>query len=180
MVYLLLGGGFEEAEALVTADLLRRAGVEVELLGVDGLTVTGAHGITVTADRLLADAGEDAELVILPGGLGGVEHILASERALELVRGANERGAYIAAICAAPTILAKLGMLDGRPAVCYPGMEDEMGTAEVRKGEPVVVDGRIITGEAAGAVFEFGLKLVELLKGVEAAQAVKGSVYYRH
>lgn len=180
MVYLLLGDGFEEAEALVTADLLRRADIEVQLLGLERRTVKGAHGITVAADGLLTDVAEEPEMVILPGGLGGVEHILGSEQALELVRRTEQCGGYIAAICAAPTVLAKLGMLDHRAAVCYPGMEDEMGNAEVHKGEPVVTDGRFITGEAAGAVFDFALKLVEALRGVPTAQKVRSSIYYRH
>ena len=180
MVYLLLADGFEEAEALVTADLLRRGGVEVALTGVTGITVTGGHNIVVNADRLLSDAGDDVEMVILPGGLGGVNHILTSPVAMEFTRKAAEKGAYVAAICAAPTILAELGLLEGRQAVVYPGMEDEMGPAQVCKGCPVVIDGKFITGEAAGAVFEFGLKLVEVLKGAETAAQVKNSVYYRH
>lgn len=180
MVYLLLANGFEEAEALVTADLLRRAEVEVKLVGLDSLTVTGAHGITVTADCLLTDTEEAAEMVILPGGMGGVNNIMADPDALVLVRRTARQGGYVAAICAAPTILAHLELLDGREAVVYPGMEDEMGPAVVKKGQSVVCDGKIITAEAAGSAFEFGLKLAEVLKGADAAKQVKESVYYRH
>lgn len=180
MVYLLLGNGFEEAEALVTADLLRRAAVDVKLVGLGGMTVTGGHGITVTADCLLSEVKEDAEMVILPGGMGGVNHIMADADALELVQRTVRSGGYAAAICAAPTILNHLGLLNGREAVVYPGMEDEMGAAVVKKGEAVVCDGMFITGEAAGSVFEFGLKLVQVLKGADAARKVKESVYYRH
>lgn len=179
MVYLLLGEGFEEGEALVALDMLRRGGIETETVSLGGETVTSSHGVTVVADRLLADAREDAEMVILPGGLGGVASILASERALELIRGAHTRGAYVAAICAAPTVLAKMGILGSRAAVCYPGMENEMGDAAMQPEQPVVVDGHFITGEAAGAVFDFGLKLVEVLKGADTAQQVRNSIYYR-
>ena len=180
MVYLLLADGFEEAEALVTADLLRRAGVELRLVGLDSLSVTSAHAVTVTADCLLSEVDETPEMIILPGGLGGVENIQMNLFAQAFIQKAGEQGAYVAAICAAPTILAHLSMLDRRKAVCYPGMEDQMYSAVVQKGVPVVVDGRIITGEAAGSVFEFGLKLVELLKGAEAAAQVKESVHYHH
>ena len=180
MVYLLLADGFEEAEALVTADLLRRGGVELSLVGLDSLTVTGAHGITVTADCLLSQAGEELEMLILPGGMGGVENIMMNLFAQAYIQKAGEQGAYVAAICAAPTILAHLCMLDRRKAVCYPGMEDRMYSAVIQKGAPVVVDGRMITGEAAGSVFDFALKLVEVLKGRETARQVRESVYYRH
>ena len=146
MVAILLGTGFEESEALVPADLLRRAGIEVRLVGVDGPAVTSAHGVTVTADLTLAEL--------------------------------DREGRWLAAICAAPTILANLGFLDRRRAVCYPGMEELMGSAVVQKGAPVVADGHIITGEAAGSSFPFGLKLVEVLKGAEAARQVCHAVHY--
>ena len=123
---------------------------------------------------------EDLEMLILPGGLGGVEKIQKSLAAQGMIQRAAEEGAYVAAICAAPTILAHLTLLDRRKAVCYPGMEDQMYSAVVQKGEHVVVDGRFITGEAAGSVFEFGLKLVEVLRGKEAADQVKHSVHYHY
>lgn len=179
MVYVLLGEGFEEAEAIVPVDLLRRAGVEVALTGVTGERVTSSHGITVVCDCALREVDEeDLTMVMLPGGLGGVEAIQASEAALGLVQRAADRGAYIAAICAAPTVLARLGLLDRRQAVCYPGMEDQMLSAVVQRGAPVVVDGHIVTGEAAGSAFAFGLKLVELLTDGETAQRVCQSVHY--
>ena len=181
MVAILLADGFEEAEALVTADLLRRGGCEVSLVGLDELTVTGSHHITVTADTTLSQVEADGvEMLVLPGGLGGVENIRMNLFAMAFIESVRDRGAYVAAICAAPTILAALGILDRRSAVCYPGMEDLMGSAVVKPGCPVVTDGRIITGEAAGAVFDFGLKLVEVLKGADAARDVRHAVYYRH
>lgn len=180
MVYLLLGEGFEESEAVVPADLLRRAGVEVSLVGLDGLTVRGSHGIAVQADLTLEEVDADAmEMLVLPGGMGGVESIQMNLFALALIQRAWDHGCYLAAICAAPTILAHIGVLDRRKAVCYPGMEDQMGSAVVRKGERVVTDGHIVTGEAAGSTFDFGLKLVEILKGREAAEEVRHAVHYR-
>lgn len=179
MVAILLAAGFEESEALVPADLLRRAGVKVKLVGLDSLQVTGSHGITVTADCVLSQLDQDAaELVFLPGGLKGVANIQNSPAALALIETSCTRGAYLAAICAAPTILARVGILDRRNAVCYPGMEEEMGSAVVQVGSPVVVDGHIITGQAAGSSFPFGLKLVEVLKGRQTAEEVAHAVHY--
>ena len=179
MVAILLGSGFEESEAVVPADLLRRAGIQVALVGLDGLQVTSSHGITITADITLDQLEYDElDMLLLPGGLGGVEAISGDMRAQALIQHCYDHGCWLAAICAAPTILANLGMLDRRQAVCYPGMEDLMGSAVVQKGSPVVVDGHIVTGEAAGSAFPFGLKLVEILKGPQAAAQVKESVHY--
>ncbi len=180
MVYLLLGEGFEESEAVVPADLLRRAGVEVALVGLEGLSVRGSHGITVQADLTLEEVDADAmDMLVLPGGMGGVESIQMNLFALALIQRAWDHGCYLAAICAAPTILAHIGVLDRRKAVCYPGMEDQMGSAVVQKGQRVVVDGHMVTGEAAGSAFDFGLKLVEILKGRAAAEEVRHAVHYR-
>ena len=179
MVAILLGNGFEESEALVPADLLRRAGVEVALVGLSGRSVTGGHGITVAADTTLEELDRDGvDMLMLPGGMGGVEAIQADLHAQALIQYCFDHGRWLAAICAAPTILANLGILDRRSAVCYPGMEDLMGSAVVQKGSPVVVDGHIVTGEAAGSAFPFGLKLVEILKGAQAARQVCHDVHY--
>lgn len=181
MVVILLGNGFEEAEAIVPADLLRRAGIEVALVSLEGTQVTSSHGITVKADATLETLDADRiSLLFLPGGLGGVEAIQGCPAALKLVRAIYDKGKYLAAICAAPTILGAMGLLGGRKAVCYPGMEDGLTGADVQKGHGVVVDGNLITGEAAGSAFEFGLKLVELLKGSAAAQQVKDAVHYHY
>ena len=179
MVAILLGKGFEEAEAIVPADLLRRAGVEVALVGVGGKQIPGAHGITVTANLTLKELDRDqVELLMLPGGMGGVETISGDMRAQALIQYCYDEGRWLAAICAAPTILANLGMLDRRKAVCYPGMEDLMGSAVVQKGCPVVVDGHIVTGEGPGSAFPFALKLGEILRGPEAAAQVIHETHY--
>ena len=180
MVCILLGNGFEEAEALVPADLLRRSGADVALTSLEGDLVAGSHNITVKADKTLTDIDpKTVELVMLPGGLGGVKALGGNPRVAALVRAVLDRGGYVAAIRAAPTLLARAGLLGpGVHAVCYPGMEDEMAGAVMQPSVPFVVDGHIVTGEAAGAVFPFGLKLVELLKGPETAQKVKDAVHY--
>lgn len=181
MVVILLGNGFEESEAIVPADLLRRAGVEVVLTALKGMEVTSSHGVTVKADATLEALDADRiDLLFLPGGLGGVEAIQSCPAALKLVRAVYDKGKYLTAICAAPTILGAMGLLEGRRAVCYPGMEDGLTGADVQRGHGVVVDGNLVTGEAAGSAFEFGLKLVELLKGSVTAQQVKDAVHYHY
>ena len=179
MVCILLGNGFEEAEALVPADLLLRAGAEVVLTSLEGSFVAGSHNITIKADKTLSEIDPAAvELVMLPGGLGGVKALACDPRVARLVHSTLAQGGYVAAICAAPTLLASLDLLAGKRAVCYPGMEVEMPGAVIQSSVPFVVDGHIITGEAAGAAFPFGLKLVELLKGPESAQKVKDAIHY--
>ena len=179
MVVVLLGNGFEESEAIVPVDLLRRAGVEVVLAAVGGMEVTSSHGIAVKADTSIDKIDpESVDLLFLPGGLGGVGAIQGSPAALKLVQAVYDKEKYLTAICAAPTILGGMGLLNGREAVCYPGMEEGLTGAVVQKGRGVVVDGNIVTGEAAGSAFDFGLTLVELLKGPDAAQQVKHAVHY--
>ena len=179
MVCVLLGTGFEEAEALIPVDLLRRAGVPVTLAGLSEREVTGSHQITVKADKLLSEIDPaDVEMIFLPGGSGGVKAISTCPEALELICTLYDQGRYVAAICAAPTLLASLGLLDGRKAVCYPGMENQMAGATVQEGSPVVVDDTVITGEAAGSAFTFGLRLVELLRGPAAAEKVRAGIHY--
>ena len=180
MVYILLGEGFEEAEAILPADLLRRAGVEVSLVGLEGPVVTGSHGIAVTADVTLEQVDAEAmEMLVLPGGLGGVASIQMDLFATALIQKASDRGCWLGAICAAPSILAHMGILARRKATCHLCGLDEMGSAAVERDEQVVVDGRIVTAQAAGAAFPFGLKLVEVLRGREAAEQVRDAVLYR-
>lgn len=179
MVYIILGAGFEEAEAIVPCDLLRRAGAETKLVGIGGRDIVGGHGITVRADCSTEEVDlTEAEMLVLPGGLGGVQSIRASKTVTEALKAVYAHGGYIAAICAAPTIAAQLGMTDGKNATCYPGMEVEMGAARMCDA-PAVRDGRVITGRAAGTAFDFGLLLVETLCGVEATQKVRNAVVYR-
>lgn len=178
MVYIFLATGFEETEALVPCDLLRRAGLEVALVGVNGIEIVGSHRITVRADLPLdAVHIENMEMLVLPGGLRGVESLLNSSAALGMVRRAWDAGKYVCAICAAPTILAKLDIVGEGPAVCYPGKEPEMGGARMEDAN-VVRAGRLITGRAAGASVDFALALIEALKGCEEAERIAKQIVY--
>ena len=177
MIYILLAEGFEEMEALVPADILRRAGLEVRLVGLNSRTVTGGHGIAVAADLLLEQADpEEMEMLVLPGGTAGVESMQMDLFALAFIQKACTLGRWLAAICAAPTLLAHLGLLDRRQAVCYPGLEHEMGSACVHPEREVVVDGRIVTGRAAGSSYEFAFTLVRPPAGEEKAQEVRHGI----
>ena len=179
MIYILLAEGFEEMEALVPADILRRAGLEVKLVGLNARTVTGSHGISVAADLLLEQAdAEEMDMLVLPGGGAGVESMQMDLFALAFIQKACTLGRWLAAICAAPTLLAHLGLLDRRQAVCYPGLEHEMGSACVCPEREVVADGRIVTARAAGSSYEFAFTLVRLLAGEEKAQEVRHAIHY--
>lgn len=182
MVYLFLADGFEEIEALTQVDYLRRAGIEITTLGITGEYVTGTRNIKVKADIPIECADmKDVQMLILPGGLGGVEGISSCKKAISMIKEAYEKGIYIAAICAAPTILASLGMLEGKKCVCYPSM---LGELEEKGGivcadKAVVTDGRIITAKAAGASEEFSFELIRTLKDSAAAEAVRNSICAR-
>ena len=181
MIYILLGAGFEEAEALVTADVLRRADLPVSLTGIGGEYVTGSHGITVRADVKVEDVAlSNGDTVVLPGGMGGVTSMESSEAAMALIREAAEKY-RVAAICAAPTLLARAGLLrSGVHAVCYPGMEGELSAAGAvpQPDRSTVVDGNLITGRGPGSAFDFGLTLVEALAGADAARTVAAGLVY--
>lgn len=180
MVYILLGTGFEETEAIAPLDLLRRAGISVLTVGINGKTVYGSHNIGVEADITLDEMDlTDLEMIVLPGGLGGVASCRASEQAMNALRFAWENGKYVAAICAGPTVLADLHITDGLDATCYPGCEDGMGSAKVIADVPCVRDGRLITGVSAGCAIPFGLALVAALKGQEAADTIAKQIVIR-
>ena len=179
MVYIILGTGFEEIEAVAPCDILRRGGVEVKFAGIGGTLIKGGNGITVQADCTVEEMElENMELIMLPGGMGGVRSILGSETAMNAVKYAYENGKLVSAICAAPTILAKLGITDGKHATVYPGMEDQMGSA-IMEDAHAVRDGKVLTGRAPGAALEFGYMLLEELKGAETAQKVRSGMVYK-
>ena len=180
MVYMLLGTGFEETEAVAPLDLLRRAGIEVLTVGIGGKTIYGSHGIGITADITLEEMDlTNLEMIILPGGLGGVASISASQESLDAIRFAYENGKYIAAICAGPTILAKLGFAEGKNATCYPGCEGQMAGAILLPRKAAVRDGKLITGTSAGCAIAFGLELIAALKGKEIADQIQNQIVIR-
>ena len=179
MVYILLAPGFEEVEALAPADLLRRAGIETALVSLDGAPVPGSHSITVTADITLDEVDLDkADMVVLPGGGPGYKILGKDPRVEELVRKAVKRDLWVAAICAAPTLLGKGGLLEGKQAVCYPGMEEGLVGAVPPKLGNVARDGRIITGRAAGDAYDFAAELIEVLLDRAAADRVLEAICY--
>lgn len=184
MVYILLGAGFEEAEALVPADLLRRGNVPVCLVGIGSMAVSGGHGITVQADAAVEDISlASGDMVVLPGGMGGVASIENSASAMALAKQAMERSdLWLAAICAAPTLLARAGIIgEGNHAVCYPDMVDLLVAANVTPHTEysVVTDGKLITSKGAGTAFDFGLALLEVLTSTETARQVQTGIHYR-
>ena len=180
MVYIILGTGFEEMEAICPCDILRRGGVKVQLAGIGGTQITGGNGITVRADCTVEELDlERMEMIVLPGGMGGVHSILGSQAAMDAVRYAYDQEKLVAAICAAPTILAKLGITDGKRAVVYPGLEDQMGSTRMQDAN-AVRDGRVLTGRAPGAAVDFGLLLLETLKDAETAARVRAGLVYTH
>ena len=180
MVYVLLGTGFEESEAIVPLDLMRRAGIEVLTVGINGKTVYGGHNIGVVADITLEELDlTQLEMIVLPGGLGGVASCRASKQAMDALSFAWKNDKYVAAICAGPTVLADLHITDGKNAVCYPGCEGSMGCAHVHTDVACIQDGKLITGTSAGCAVPFGLALISALKGAAAAEAVQSQIVIR-
>ena len=180
MVYMLLGTGFEETEAIAPLDLLRRAGVDVMTVGVTGKTVYGSHNIGIEADITIDEMDlTNLEMIILPGGLGGVASARASKPAMDALKFAWDNGKFVAAICAGPTVLADLGITDGKNATCYPGCESGMGSATMISDAACVRDGKLITGTSAGCAIPFGLALIAALKGQEVADAVAQQIVIR-
>lgn len=177
MVYVFLANGFEEMEALAPVDLMRRVDIPVTTVGIGNKVITGSHDIKVVADITDAEFVYDSgvEMIILPGGMPGtleLEKAICVNSALEE---ADRDGKYIAAICAAPSILGHKGLLRGKKACCYPGFEEQLIHANATT-DRVVVDGNIITSRAAGTVFEFAHKLIELLRDKETADGVIASI----
>ena len=176
MNYVLLAEGFEEVEAITVVDVLRRAEIEVTTVGIGSKTITGTHGIPVTADMCSCEAkAEGLEMVILPGGMPGTTNLGESEKVAEYVDYCVKNDKYVCAICAAPMVLGKLGVLEGKNAVCYPGCEGGLTGANIVK-EAVVVDGKVVTSMGPATATEFGLKIVELVKGKAVSDQVRSDM----
>ena len=179
MFYMFLADGFEETEALVTLDMLRRAGVEIKTVGVGSSVICGTHGIKVFAD--IAENEIDTELcdgIILPGGMPGTENLFASEAVNKITDYCFDNERLICAICAAPVIPGRKGLLKGREAVCFPGFEDELDGADV-KNAACVKSGNIITAKGAGCVFEFSFEIISAVKGKETAEEVISTIQHK-
>ncbi len=173
MVLVFLAEGFEECEALAPVDILRRGGVTVQTVGIDGKTVKGSHGIPVVCDLAeeeIPQAGVQA--VVLPGGMPGTVNLENSGAVQAALDAAYRNGVLIGAICAAPSILGHKGFLKDRRATCYPGFEKDLIGARF-EDSPVVTDGQIITAYGAGAAFDFGLALLAALRTPLEAETLK-------
>ena len=170
-----LAEGFEEIEAITVVDLLRRAGIEAHTAALVGLQVTGSHGITVTADLALdAVSADDYDMIVLPGGMPGADHLKRDARVISLLQEFAAAGRYTAAICAAPGVLAHAGLLDGRAATSFRGFLDAGSAPDIRlRTDAVVIDGKVVTSRGPGTAIEFGLALIELLRGVPAREQVR-------
>lgn len=178
MVYMFLADGFEETEALAPLDILRRGGVEVKTVGVTGGYVIGAHGITVKADILPPSASkENTEAVILPGGGVGTQNLDASVFVKEAVQSAYDAGKLVCAICAAPSVLGKMGLLRGKKATCYPGFEKYLDGAELSETN-VAESENVITANGMGAALDFGFAVLARLRGADKAEEVKRQIQY--
>ncbi len=177
MVYMFLANGFEEIEALYTLDVLRRAKVDIKTVGVNGKSALGSHNISVECD-LVADevsVDSDFDMIILPGGMPGSVNLDNSAVVDAFIAKASSEGKLICAICAAPFILGKRGLLKGKKATCYPGFENQLEGAEVVDCG-CVRDGSIITGRAMGAAHEFAFEILTALKGENVALEIKKAI----
>jgi len=172
-----LADGFEEIEAITTIDILRRADIHVTTVSISTLKeVRGAHGISVLADCLFSEAEfSDNDLLCLPGGMPGTKNLDAHEGLKKLIQKQAGQGKNLAAICAAPSILGKMGLLEGKEAVCFPGFEDQLLGATLSE-EKVVKAGNIITAKGAGVAVQFALKIVAELKGQASADRIAESI----
>jgi 4-methyl-5(b-hydroxyethyl)-thiazole monophosphate biosynthesis len=166
-----LADGFEDIEALTVVDILRRAGIKVDTVGVVGTVIVSRSDVRVFADKKISDINaDDYDAIVLPGGTQGVQNLSRSSRLIEILKDFNKKGKLIAAICAAPSVLAKIGLLDDKKATIFPGMEKELPKP---RAERVVVDGNIITSQAPGTAIEFALAIVGKLLGKEKAYQVE-------
>lgn len=175
MVYVMLAEGFEEVEALTVVDYVRRSSLDLKTIGITGKTVTGSHGITVTAD-LLPEETKIPDMVVLPGGLPGTNHLNDSDFVKQMITACLEQGGTAAAICAAPSVLGGMGLLNGKKAVCYPGFEERLEGAELLT-DAVVRDENVITAKAAGAAASFAYAVIAALAGKEKAEEIRCQVY---
>lgn len=178
-VYIFMADGFEEIEGLTVVDLLRRAGIDIWMISIMGKkSVKGAHNITIEADEVFEDVDfADGDMLVLPGGMPGTTNLMKHQGLDKLLRDFDKKEKPIAAICAAPTILSSKGMLDGREATCYEGMEAEMSHADIVDA-PVVVDGHITTSKGVGTAIDFALSLITNLKGKNEAKKIADQILY--
>lgn len=179
MIYVFLAEGFEETEAITPIDMLRRCGKEVLTVGVTGKVVRGAHNIPVECDITIDEAGVGGlEMIVLPGGMPGTKNLAASKKLAQIIAYCTNNKIFMGAICAAPSVLGSIGVLNGKKVVCYPGFESALTGAQVLS-VPAVRDGNIITARGAGAALEFSYELISALIGVNAAKKMAGDIIWK-
>ncbi|MCR4567737.1 MAG: DJ-1/PfpI family protein [Pseudobutyrivibrio sp.] len=178
-VLIFMAEGHEEIEALTVVDLLRRAGIEIEMVSITGnKRVPGSHGIMTVCDKLIEQVNFDsADMLVLPGGMPGTLNLELCEPLMDQVHGFNTSKKGLAAICAAPTVLGKAGILKDRQATCYPGMEDKLVGAKVSTDQ-VCHDGHVITSRGLGTAIPFALEIIKTFQGDAAADKISKSVVY--
>lgn len=179
MVYLFLAEGFEEIEGLTVVDMLRRAEIEITTVSVTGKReVTGSHNIKVEADGVFeAYNYENAELLVLPGGMPGTKNLAAHEGLVSLLKKFREEDKALAAICAAPSILGELELIKGKSVTCFPGFEDKLHGA-IPTGLKAITDGNIITGKGMGTAIDFSLEIIQFIKDKETADTIGKAIQY--
>ena len=176
MIAILLTDGFEEIEALTPLDMLRRANLNVKTVGINGKIAVGSHGIPVICDLIPEEVKlSEVSTVIFPGGMPGSLGLDASPFTDKIIAAVSENGGRLAAICAAPLVLGRRGLLEGKSAVCYPGFEKELKGAKISK-KSVVTDGNITTAKGMGVALEFSKELITLICGKETADRLSSAI----
>jgi len=178
-VLIFFAEGHEEVEALTVVDLLRRADIDVSMVSITGnKRVPGSHGIMTVCDKLIETTNfDDADMIILPGGMPGTLNLELCEPLMDQINGFNVSGKGLAAICAAPTVFGKAGILDGKVATCYPGLEKDLIGAKVSE-DSVCHDGNIITSRGVGTAIDFALEIVKTFKGQDVANKLAKAIVY--
>ena len=175
-----MADGCEEIEGLTVVDLVRRAGIEIEMISVSGeKTVTGSHKIAFQTDVSKADADfASYDGIVLPGGMPGTTHLMEDDTVNRVIKEFATSGKLVAAICAAPSVLGNAGLLEGKKATCYPGVESKLTGADFVT-DPVAKDGNIITSRGLGTAIDFAAEIVAYLNGKIVADKLKTSIIYR-
>lgn len=174
LVYIALAEGFEEIEAVAVIDILRRAGIKTKTFSLtENRHVKGAHDVIIISDDIFEEIDfAKGHMMVLPGGMPGTINLAKHLELGEVLKEYKASNKWLAAICAAPTVLAKYGIIEGKNATCYPGCEKDFGNA-IFQSEEIVIDGNIITSRGPGTALKFGIKLVELILGEEKANSIK-------
>lgn len=178
-VAVLLANGFEEIEAVTCIDILRRAELDVKIVGVATMVVKGSHGIGVNADIEINSYSDSPDAIVLPGGMPGVQNLFKTPKVQSLIKKVHQEGKVVAAICAAPAyVLAPMGILDGKKATCYLGCEDKLGKKVTYVDQGVVVDGNIITSKGPATAMAFALRIIDLVRGKKVTDPIREKLLY--